>query len=65
MNKTQKTRHYLKVTPRDIELFKYLFIYKGAIAKHLYRDIFNTVSRQSMYARLKKLYTYGFINNKS
>ena len=65
MNKTQKTRHYLKVTPRDIELFKYLFIYKGAIAKQIYRDIYNTVSRQSMYARLKKFYNYGFINNKS
>ena len=65
MNKTQKARHYLKVTPRDIELFKYLFIYKGATAKQIYRDIFNTVSRQNMYARLKKLYNYGLINNKS
>ena len=39
MNKTQKARHYLKVTPRDIELFKYLFIYKGATAKQIYRKI--------------------------
>ena len=42
MNKTQKTRHYLKVTPRDIELFKYLFIYKGAIAKQISIEIFLT-----------------------
>ncbi len=56
------SRHYkMRLTNRDKELLKYLFITKGATRWQIHRDVFAGLSRQVVHERLRKLSKYGFI----
>lgn len=55
----------LKISPRDIELFNYLFSAKVAARHQIYRDIFDDKNYPNAARRLKKLWNEQYIDAKA
>lgn len=66
-NKPQKRKgrnKSLTIMDRDIELFRYLFIHKGAKIEQIRKDVFTDVSKQFVYYRIGRMVKLGLLEVK-
>ncbi|MCY4524818.1 MAG: hypothetical protein OXB84_08770, partial [Halobacteriovoraceae bacterium] len=60
----KKKKKGIRITERDIKLFKYLYIAKVATLRQIKRDIFFSCFRSSMSRRINRLEKENLITKK-